>query len=297
MISIIGPGKVGTAVGVLAARAGYRVIIGGRRKSRARAAARLIGRGAVAMACDEAAAVGRIVLLTVSDSAIGPLCAELAATRTFASDAIVAHCCGALASDVLRPAMELCGCAIASMHPLQTFPTARAAVDAMPGTYFFIEGDKAAIGPLAKLARAIGGRPCRIGGSPRAKALYHAAGCMASNYLVALMDAVLAVAKEAGIEAKAAWPAFRPLVEATLRNIAALGPAGALTGPIARGDAQTVARHVAAIASCPGARKKGLDRVYRAMGQSAVGLALRKGTIGPRVARELETILKTEGEH
>ncbi|MFB3894623.1 MAG: Rossmann-like and DUF2520 domain-containing protein, partial [Phycisphaerae bacterium] len=234
----------------------------------------------------------KIVLLTVTDSAIEPLCRELAGRGAFARGSIVAHCCGALSSEVLRPARELCGCAVASMHPLQTFPTARAAVDAMPGTYFFIEGDRAALGPLEKLARAIGGRPCRIGGTPRQKALYHAAGCMASNYLVALADAVLAVAKEAGIGEKAAWPAMLPLVEATLRNITALGPAGALTGPIARGDAQTVARHLDALARVRAAGKKGLDKLYRAMGQWTVGLALRKGGIGRRIARELETILE-----
>ena len=203
-ISIIGPGKVGTAIGVLAARRGYSVAVGGRDRRRVAAAVRMIGRRASGGDMSESAAVGDIVLLTVNDGAIADVCNSLAREGALRPRAIVAHCCGALGSDVLAEARDLGGCRIASMHPLQTFPSEQSAIEAMKDTYFFLEGDTAALAGLEKFVRDIGGVPCRIGPSPRHKALYHAAACMASNYLVALMDAMLSVAQEAGLDRRTA---------------------------------------------------------------------------------------------
>lgn len=278
-ISIIGPGRVGTAIGALAARAGYDVVaIAGRDKAATRAAAKLIGKQVVVAPADQAAAAGQIVLLTVPDRAIEPLCRELSEQGAFSPGAIVVHCSGALGSDILESARTLCGCRVASMHPMMTFPTAQAAIKTLPGTSFFCEGDPAALPTLEKLVKAIGGIPARLAapkgkaGPARAKALYHAAACLASNYLVALMDAALQLAQRSGIDRPAAWIALAPMIEATLNNITTLGPAGALTGPISRGDAEVVASHLAAIAG-----DKELDELYRVMGKCTLGLARKKG--------------------
>ena len=286
-IAIIGPGRVGGAIAVLAARAGWPVsAVGGRNVRRARAAARAVGPRVAAVTPQEAAGLADVVLLTVPDDAIEAVCRQLAAARAFRLGAVVAHCSGALASDVLLSAKSSCGCRIASMHPLQTFPTAAAGVAAIPGTYFFIEGDPRAAAVLSRLARDIGGRAVPL--RARAKALYHATGILASNYLVTLMDAAVELGRLAGIDRRKLLRALEPLVRSTVDNVFALGPAKALTGPIARGDVQTVRRHLAAIRR----RNPPLAELYAVLGARTVELARRKGTLRPAAAEELNEFLR-----
>ena len=288
-ISIIGPGKVGTAIGILAAKAGYRIVaVAGRTARSARSAAERIGGGVRAVAPAEAASAGGLVLLTVPDEAIQVLCEELAGRGAFAEGAIVAHCCGALGSEVLAAAQSRCGCAVGSMHPLQTFPTVEAAVAKLPGTWCFAEGDDKAVAALVELAGAIGAKAVRMKAAGRA--LYHASAVMACNYLVALIDAALALAQRAGIDRQTAAKALEPLVRATVDNVAELGPEKALTGPIARGDRGTVERHLKALAECP----PELANFYRAAGAWTADLARRKGTIDGATAEALRQLLNPE---
>ena len=286
-IAIIGPGKVGRAIGVLAARAGYWIAaVGGRGRGRAQEAARQMGPQTPATTPAKAAAMGQLVLLTVPDEAIGSVCGELAAAGALAASAVVAHCSGALGSDVLAEARDKCGCAVGSMHPLQTFPTAAAAVQRFAGTTCFCEGDAPAVEALEALATAIGAAPVRI--DPGAKPIYHAAAVLACNDVVALLDAALAAGRAAGIDPSAFTRAIGPMVRATVDNVLAMGPAAALTGPIARGDAETVRRHVAALAD----GKAELLDLYQAAGEWTVGLAQRKGTIDADAAARIREALR-----
>ena len=273
-ISIIGPGKVGTALGALAARAGWRVVaVAGGSPGRAEAAAEVIGGDVRVCTPAEAAAAGQLVLLTVPDDAVAAVCEELAAAGAFARGAVVAHCCGAWDREILAPARARCGCAVGSMHPLQTFPTVEAAMARLAGAYCFCEGDEEAAGVLERLAEAVGARAVRI--DPGGKALYHAAAVMACNYLVALLDAASAVAASAGVDGPTWMAAVEPIVRATVDNAMALGPPGALTGPIARGDAATIRRHGEAMSRTD----EPLRAVYAALGRYTVTLARRQGTL------------------
>ncbi len=285
-IVIVGPGVVGTTLGQLAAQAGYRIVgVAGRDVARARAAAGVMGGAARVGAPADVAPDGQLVLLTVPDDAIEAVATALADQGALAEGAVVAHCSGALGSDILAAARERCGAAVGSIHPLQTFPDVESAVRRVPGAYFFIEGDDAAAAALTALAEAIGGRPVRI--APEAKLLYHASAVIASNYLVALQDAALAAADRAGIGGEVAAEALRPLVEATLANVISAGPAAALTGPVARGDVELVARQASAVR----AADAGLGELYRVLGEWAVGLALRKGSIDEAAAAALRKAL------
>ena len=274
-VSIVGPGKVGTAIGVLAARAGWPVAaVAGGAPGRAEAAAKTIGHGVRACGSADAARAGEIVLLTVPDDAIANVCEELADAGAFQQGAVVAHCSGSLAGDVLAAARERGDCAVASMHPLQTFPTASAGVARLPGTHWFLEGDAAAVERLGPFVEAVGGVPAGIDAG--AKALYHAAACVACNYLAALMDTAAAMAQPAGIDRDTWLAAAGPMVRAGLENTLQMGPEAALTGPIVRGDAATVARHVEALASLP----VPLQSVYAVLGGYSVELASRAGRLG-----------------
>jgi len=285
-IAIIGAGKVGTAIGVLAHRAKLRVVaVAGRRRESAQAAAEAIGPDVRVCTPKEAAAAGGLVLLTVHDEAIEGLCDELARCGAFAAGSVVAHCSGVLGSEILASARRDCGCAVGSMHPLQTFPTAEAAVEKFTGVYCFCEGDARAVAALEQLASAIGGIPVRMDRAD--KPLYHAAAVMGCNYLAALIDAALGLAEKAGIDRKTALAAMEPLLRATIDNIMATGPAEALTGPIARGEIETVRRHLEAIGRC----RDELGRFYRAAGEWTVDLARSKGTIDETTAKALKELL------
>ena len=284
-ISIVGAGVVGTALGVLAVRAGYRVVaVASRTEASAARAVRVIGQGEVASPAD-AAGRGELVLLTVNDDAIAAVADQLARAKAVGAGAVVAHCSGALGSEVLSPLRRDCGAAVASMHPLQTFPSVLTAVDALAGCYFFCEGDSPAVSAVMQLAGDIGGGAVEI--EADRKVLYHAAACMACNYLATLQEAAISAAVLAGIGTLPARQALAPLVAATVANISDLGPAKALTGPIARGDSHTVARHLQA----RDAVEPELAELYRTLGRRTVELARRAGRIDEAAARALLAVL------
>ncbi len=273
---------MGTAVGALAARAGYRVTaVAGRNRRRTEEAASRIGSQVPVLSPIEAAGRAELVLLAVPDDSIEASCRELVAAHALARGSLVAHCSGALSSVSLAPARRELGCHVASFHPLQSFPTVEAALLSLPGSYCFDEGDQVALAALEELGAAIGVHCVRI--DTRHKALYHAAAVMACNYLTGLLDAALSLAASAQIERRTAWQALEPLIRATVDNISELGAEAALTGPIARGDHETLRTHLAVLDRS--ARE--LSDLYRALGSWTVGLALRKGSIEETAARTL----------
>ncbi len=285
-IAIVGAGVVGTAIGVLAARAGYPVVaLASRTRASAVRAAERIGPDVAVRDPVEAAGAGQLVLLTVPDDAIEPLAAELARARALRPGAVVAHCSGALGSEVLAGLAEACDASAASLHPLQTFPTVEAALESLVGCYAFCEGEPEALDTMLALARAIGCVAMRI--TPQRKALYHASACMASNYLATLQEAAIAAAVLAGIGRQPARQALAPLVAATAKNISALGPGAALTGPIARGDVRTVQRHVEALRIADDR----LADLYCHLGRRTVDLAEDAGRLDGPTARRLREVL------
>lgn len=285
-LAIIGPGKVGTSLGILATRAGYPIVaVGGRHKKNTTKAARLIGKDVYACDITEAAKSAEIVLLCLPDDAIEKVCEELARKNKFLEGAIIAHCSGALSSDILSAARDCCRCSVASMHPMQTFPTVDAAIKTMSGTYCFYEGDEGAIPVIERFAKNIGLKPVQI--ASKSKALYHAAAVMACNYLVALMDSAVVLAENAGIDRTTAWSALEPLVTTTLNNITKMGTTNSLTGPIARGDVKTISRHLQDIALMG----EPLASVYRKMGLYTVEIAIRKGSITTATATQIRDLL------
>jgi len=289
-IAIIGAGRVGTALGVLARRSGYRVeAIAGRDPERLRTSARFIGGEVRICGPVEASATADFVFLTTPDDVLEEVAAELSAGGGLRAGGILAHCSGALTSEVLASARGAAGCGVASFHPLQTFPNLDAAIAALPGSHCFIEGDASAVDRLAAFGADLGLRCVSI--EREAKVLYHAAAVLACNYLVTLMDAALSLDERAGIEREVAWEALETLVQATLRNVSELGTEAALTGPIARGDVETVRRHLAALEG--GAREE-LTSLYRALGLWTVDLARRHGRAPEADLRSLRQLLASD---
>jgi predicted short-subunit dehydrogenase-like oxidoreductase (DUF2520 family) len=131
-----------------------------------------------------------------------------------------------------RPDVE-----VGSLHPLQSLPSPEVGLHRLPGSWCAIEGPAS----VERLALSLGLRPFRV--APEQRARYHAAATIASNHLVAVLGQAVRVAASAGIPPEA----LLPLVRASVDNVDALGAPAALTGPVARGDADTVARHLDAL--------------------------------------------------
>jgi predicted short-subunit dehydrogenase-like oxidoreductase (DUF2520 family) len=223
------------------------VIVGRGRVGRSLAAAAgTAGIPARLTATDEAtdaSAGATAVLLCVPDEAIEAAC--VAVTAADPLPPLVGHVSGAGTLTALEPAFAA-GAATFSLHPLQTFPDGATAIEGTPAAV--AGSDDAAAAFARALGERLGMRPFDVPEEQRAA--YHAAACMASNFLVALQEAsaeLLSRASGGGLDVQDARELLAPLVLRTAANWAERGP-DALTGPIARGDAATVERHRAALA-------------------------------------------------
>lgn len=177
----------------------------------------------------DAGAGADVVVIATPDGSI----AEVAAAVRPRPDLAAVHLAGSLGLDVLAPHERR-----ASVHPLVALPDPVVGADRLVGAWFAVAGD-----PVARqIVDALGGRAIDVPDDRRA--LHHAAAVIASNHVVALLGQVERVAAEAGVPLEA----YLDLVRATVENVAELGPRRALTGPVARGEWATVARHLGALA-------------------------------------------------
>lgn len=185
-----------------------------------------------------------IILITTRDDQIKAVCDDLCRADAIRAHHLVGHMSGAHSSLLLSEAATK-GAALFSLHPLQAFAQEEKALTDLPNTYFSLEGADPRLAAVEKLMERTGNRCFRL--APEHKSLYHLAACVLSNYLVTLMDFGLAVLEKGGIAPQEGFQAMLPLIQGTIANIAQLGPARALTGPIARGDATTIRRHMEAL--------------------------------------------------
>jgi predicted short-subunit dehydrogenase-like oxidoreductase (DUF2520 family) len=281
-VAIVGAGRAGTAVGVLWRRAGHRIVgLSGREPTRDRAARHLPG--VPVLDAVDAAREAELVVVAVPDDLIPATVRALADGGALSPGSWVAHLSGASPLSSLDAATDA-GAHRLGVHPLQTFPTAEAAIERIPGCTVAVGADDEAGFELAtRLAEDLGGRPFRLADEHRA--LYHAAAVFASNHLVA----ATAVAEQLLVEAGVPDPlgALEPLQRATVANLAAMGPADALTGPAVRGDAGTVGRNLEALdASAPWA-----VAAYVEMARVALDLAERGGRLSADRRAEVDEVL------
>ena len=209
ILRVIGPGRAGTAMSRALAAAGWTI-------------APPIRHGD-----DVSHAASGVDLVIVATPDVNV--AAVAAAIDPVDETVIAHLAGSLGLDALAPHARR-----ASIHPLVSIPTGDTALQ---GAWFAVAGDPMAAAVVADLE----GRVVEVDDAHRAA--YHAAACIASNHLVALLGQVERVAGGAGVP----LDAFLELARQTLDNVERVGPRAALTGPVARGDEETVARHRAAL--------------------------------------------------
>jgi predicted short-subunit dehydrogenase-like oxidoreductase (DUF2520 family) len=218
-----------------------------------------------------------IVFLTVPDGAVEVVAAKLAATGpAIPATVSFVHASGALelgALAALRPRHS-----IGSFHPLRSFPEP-GPPEAFRGIVIAVDASSVALRRLlGRLARDLGAKPRRVDDSQRA--LYHAAAVLASNYVVALLGEAVDVLEQTGWIERDAIRGLVPLAKGALLNVKRRGAVAALTGPIRRGDAATVGRHLDALgqldASSPSRRPRRTD-LYRMLGEVALEIAQEAG--------------------
>lgn len=290
-INIIGPGRVGRTLGALLARSGLCTVqdILSAEFATAQAAVKFIGAGRAVRKLAELR-VADLWLLTPPDAAIAPVAAALAGCGVVRSDDVVFHCSGSQASGILA-VRGLPSTRIASVHPLKSFAEPAQAVDTFSGTWCTVEGDEQALALLRPLFEQLGARIAVIDAA--AKPVYHAASVLVCNDLTALMEAGLRVYEHAGLERATAQAMMAPLVRETLENVFRLGPARALTGPVARGDHAVVTRQLAALATLD----PRIVEVYRALGAIALDLARAQGAAPPAAYAAVADALKNDNKN
>jgi predicted short-subunit dehydrogenase-like oxidoreductase (DUF2520 family) len=250
-IAIVGAGNLGTALALSLHRAGYGIetIVarsGGKSLQQARSLAKAVGAKAVVSAAD---VKSELVWFCVPDSETAR------AARAFA-----VHSSGALTSDELA-LLRRRGAAVASVHPLMTF--VQGSRPLLSGVPFAIEGDAGAVRLARTIVQELGGVPYTI--RKQDKAAYHAWGTFASPLLTALLAVTEEVAKLSGVRGEAAKGRMIPILRQTLANYAEFGAARGVSGPIIRGDVETVKRHLKVLRGIPAARD-----VYSVLAQAAL---------------------------
>jgi predicted short-subunit dehydrogenase-like oxidoreductase (DUF2520 family) len=189
-----------------------------------------------------------VTWICVGDAAIAECAADLAKRGEWKGK-IAFHASGALSSGELRPLSKR-GAAVASVHPMMSF--VRNIRPELKGVTFAIEGEARAVRVARQIARELGGQPVPI--DARRKAMYHAFGAFTSPLIVATIAAAEQVARKAGLSQSAARAAIAPILRQTVSNYIERGPAGAFSGPLVRGDVETVRRHLRVLRATPEAR-------------------------------------------
>ncbi|OGW52403.1 MAG: hypothetical protein A2Z46_01730 [Nitrospirae bacterium RBG_19FT_COMBO_55_12] len=179
------------------------------------------------------------------------------------------------------------------VHPLQSVPGREQGIKNLPGSYFRIEADPEALETAKDLVKALGGIELvmpKWRSDKHSAALYHAGAVTVSNFFVALIDYGIKFYEALGADKQEALKAVLPLIRGTLHNIETLGIPDALTGPIMRGDAQTVRDHLEAMQ----AKAPELLGLYKELAKRTISVAQDKGSITEVTAEELLDLVNAE---
>lgn len=225
-----------------------------------------------------------IIFIAVPDAAIQSVADTLAQTSTIQAGTVVCHTSGLTTADVLKP-IQREGILLNSCHPCCTF--SHGDNGDMTNVHFALEGSQEGCERLARFIGNLGGHPFIIG--KEAKAAYHTACVMASNYLLTLIDSAEKILTKSGVQNGKSI--LGPLIERSVQNVLRMNSADALTGPIVRGDVQTVESHVETLS--------GMDSrimaIYKSLGLMSLEIAKQAGLSHDKI-ESLSTLLKNIGD-
>jgi len=280
-IGFIGAGMTGTALATRLWQRGYPVAaVNSRSLGSAKRLASFVRDCTVCDGPQQVADLASVVFITTPDDIIS----DIAAGIRWRPGQVAVHCSGVHSIDILEPASRS-GAHACCLHPLQTFAGIEEAINNISGSTFALEGDEAGLAVAREMAQALEGNIILLKAGD--KVTYHIAAVTLSNYLVALMKTSADLWQSFGIPQEEAVKALLPLLKGTVRNIERVGIPGCLTGPIARGDVETVRKHVTALGK---GQSEKMD-IYRVMGMKTLEIALAKGRISLETAEEIRNLL------
>jgi len=267
-LAFVGAGRAGKALATAAHQAGYEIAaVMSRTPAHAAQLAAAVGAQHVETPI-HAARAADVTFLTVPDAAVTRLAATVAASGMALRGHALVHCSGAHGASALAAARQMAA-QVGAVHPLQAL-TADSPPQALCGTFFSVEADEPLQPVLQRLVLDLGGVPFAAPNGDRA--LYHAAAVLAGNAPLALLARAAGLLHTAGVDEAIATEALATLLEGAAGNVRRLGARAALTGPVVRDDADTVARHLHALRNDEATR-----RLYLLLARDTLALA---GTTG-----------------
>jgi predicted short-subunit dehydrogenase-like oxidoreductase (DUF2520 family) len=280
-VGVIGVGRAGAPMAAALARAGHPLVGAHAVSARSQRRVAELLPGTPVLSVAEVTARADLVLLTVPDDVLGDLVTGLAETGSVTPGQFLVHASGRYGTAVLAPAARL-GALPMALHPVMTFTGGPADLDRLAGCPFGVTAPAILRAVAEALVVEMGGDPVWV--PEEARPLYHAALANGANHLVTLVAQTLDLLATAGVESPAAL--VRPLLTTALDNALRMGD-DALTGPVARGDARTVAAHLAALSgTAPEARA-----AYVALARLTADRALAAGRLDPAAAEALLDVL------
>ncbi len=279
-VGVLGTGRVGAVLGAALAAAGHQVVkITAVSAASRRRAERFLPTAQIAPA-DEVVSAAELVLVAVPDDALRPLVAGLASTGAWRAGQLVAHTSGAHGISVLDAAAAR-GVLPLALHPVMTFAGRPEDLERLRGASWGVTAPEA-LRPVAEnLVDEMGGEPVWV--PELARPSYHAALTVGANHLTTLVNDAVELLGGAGVEHPVRLLA--PLLTAALDNALRLGDQ-AMTGPVSRGDATTIATHVRTLTDQPGQLAS-----YVALARRTTERALASGRIRPEQAAEIDAAL------
>ncbi|MFT4605116.1 MAG: putative short-subunit dehydrogenase-like oxidoreductase (DUF2520 family) [Rhodothermales bacterium] len=278
--TLVGAGAVASSVGLALVRQDWRAVgVFGRTPTSARATALRVEFGTDATELDAACEASDLVLIAVPDRQIAQAALDLVLTEVDWTKKTVVHTSGAYAADVLS-ALRGAGARTASMHPLQSFP-GPAQPDALKGAFVTVEGNTQAVNLMRKVFETAGSRVVAV--SAADKVAIHAAASVISNFTVTVASIAREILQTTRLGEQEVVGMLQPLLEGTVANIRERGPDLALSGPVARGDSDTVARHVQMLSD----RAPHLITAYVAIVTETVRIARRTARLSSADAMEI----------
>ena len=284
-IAIIGAGAVGSVLGRILAENHHRITaVVSRSLSSARRCGRFVSCRTVSTSLEVIPQKTQVIMITTPHGAVQDVARALANRSGLSWKGVaVCHASGLLTADVLTPLRDV-GATVFSFHPLQAFPREfppRKIVPTARGIVYGVDGPPDGIRAARRLARALEGRILLV--PPEMREFYHAACVVASNHLTTLLGILDAFYRDIAPGRRDVLDTFWPILQATMTNVRSSSPSQALTGPVARGGTETIARHFEALKL----HAPALIPYYARMTLETLRLAMEKRSLTNAQVRDL----------
>jgi predicted short-subunit dehydrogenase-like oxidoreductase (DUF2520 family) len=271
----VGPGRLGLALGyaLVQADAVRSLVYHGRRPDPPSHPLFIQGLAEYRQGIERPAGGTTALFLTVPDRVLPEICIALAARGPAPAGCPALHTSGVQGAEPLEP-LNRAGYRVGTLHPFQAVANPITGAERLMGAGFAISGEREALAAARRIVAILGGKGMEV--PTHRRPLYHAAGVLASNYVVVLLAEATRLLQEAGARADEAEAAVLSLARGTVENVAELGLVSALTGPIVRGDVETVGLHLRSLDEADASfyavlGRRTLDRVRETLSPEVVG--------------------------